>query len=283
MKKYLIALYRLSKLRIAFAITIEALVSMALIRRELPFWADVIKLFLTLTFATVGAGLANNLLDEPYDIAMERTSYRKEAIDLIGKKKLWTLSIVLSLLSFFLAGYFFSAVVLFLIVLAFLSYLFWYTLFLKRKSPFGAILGGLPGALPVLIGSYAQSSRFALDIWLFFLFMMLWQPPHFWALALYRKVDYELAKIPTLPVTFGEEYTKLFIYLYGFSLLPITLMMGYFGGYSKRYFALALSLGVYYLYQTIRTVEQKKYKKAFQVSLIYLLSIMASLLMEVAV
>ncbi|MDW8306623.1 MAG: heme o synthase [Leptospiraceae bacterium] len=276
------ALIILLKPRIALSVTLEAIVAMLLARRQMAEIRELFLLSVVLFLSSSGAALANNLLDEKWDLAMKRTSQRAEAIRLWGKEYLWFLAVLLILASLAAAWFFFHWLVAVLILGAALSYVLWYTLRLKRRSPFGAILGGLPGALPVLIGGYAVSMRFAVDIWLFFLFMMFWQPAHFWALALYLKDDYALARLPVMPVVYGEQYTKYFIYMYGASLIPITFMMGYWGGYSLTYFVFALLGGTYYLVQTVRfTYHKQEYKKAFVVSLVYLMWMFLSLFLEV--
>ena len=216
------------------------------------------------------------------DAKMPRTVKRDAAIRHLGEKKLWTITSIVLIACIVSAYLFLSAYTAICLFAASASYVVWYTLFLKRRNPFGAILGGIPGALPILVGSYGVSDRFALDSWLLFWFMMLWQPPHFWALTLKIEEDYKAAGIPVLPVVYGQEYTEVFIYLYGITLLPVSLMLGHFSGYSLFYLLSAVVLGVYYLLVTFYTIRvSKNYGLAFKTSLVYLTLLMIVIIVDI--
>ena len=164
----------------------------------------------------------------------------------------------------------------------FLSYAVWYTLYLKRRGPFGAIVGGLPGALPVLIGCYGISDRFAPDVWLLFAFMMLWQPAHFWALTLKIQGDYEEGGVPVLPLVYGNDYTRLYILIYGLSLPPLALAVGLSAGYSLVYLIGSGIASFYYVFRTVRGIyRQEQYGRAFFASIIYMLVLMLLLNLDI--
>jgi len=148
----------------------------------------------------------------------------------------------------FISVYFINIINALLILLAILSYTVLYTLYLKRSSPYGTILGGLPGALPVLIGYSAIDPGLGIGAWILFIFMILWQPPHFWALAQMYKDDYKKANIPVMPVVFGSNYTNIFILLYSISLIPLSLSLWFFGICSEYYAILVLIVGIYFQY-----------------------------------
>ncbi len=170
-----------------------------------------------------------------------------------------------------------------MIIAAILSYTLLYTLYLKRSSPYGTILGGLPGALPVLIGYAAIQPDIGLDGYILFAFMMLWQPPHFWALAQKYKLDYKKAGVPVMPVALGAKFTNIMILIYSISLLPLSLSF-WFLGYTSAYFAiLAIIFGGYFEYTIIRsTVTNSGYGRAFATSILYMLAIMLALILDLS-
>jgi len=148
-------------------------------------------------------------------------------------------------------------------------------MFLKKSSPFGTVLGGIPGALPVIIGYSAIQPELSIayiDIVVLFLFMMMWQPPHFWALAQHLLDDYEKGGFPTMPIVYGQEYTNYLIMIYSLALLPISLYFWIVGICSNFYGVMAIALGASFLYLVFLSFKQKKhYKSVFLFSILYML------------
>jgi len=143
-------------------------------------------------------------------------------------------------------------------------------------------IGGLPGALPVLIGYSAIQPSLGIGAWILFVFMILWQPPHFWALAQKYKDDYKKANIPVMPVVFGSNYTNIFILLYSISLIPLSLSLWFFGICSEYYAILVLIVGIYFQYVMLSSVLTKSnYGKAFGVSILYMLCFMLILILDI--
>lgn len=271
-------LIRLAKGSIIFTVVVTGLTGMLMAKRWLPPARELLWILGSLTLSSGSSAIMNNLLDYEMDKNMKRTLWRSEIIDRLGKKTLWAMALVMALLSFAPLVYFERWMAVGLTLAAVLSYAVWYTLYLKRRGPFGAIVGGLPGALPVLIGAYGISDRFAPDVWLLFAFMMLWQPAHFWALTLKIQHDYAEGGVPVLPLVYGNEYTRLYILIYGLSLPPLALAVGLFGGYSLVYLAGSGIASAYYIFRTVRGIYRKEqYGKAFFASIIYMLVIMALL------
>ncbi|MGB3365824.1 MAG: UbiA family prenyltransferase, partial [Thermodesulfobacteriota bacterium] len=186
-------------------------------------------------------------------------------------------------ISLFISFYYLNYIAALLIIAAILSYTLLYTLYLKRSSPYGTILGGLPGALPVLIGYAAIQPNIGLDGYILFAFMMLWQPPHFWALAQKYKLDYKNAGVPVMPVAMGAKFTNIMILIYSISLLPLSLSF-WFLGYTSAYFAImAIIFGGYFEYVIIKcTITNSGYGNAFAISILYMLGIMAALILDLS-
>jgi heme o synthase len=277
-------LIRLAKGSIIFTVVVTGFTGMLMARRSLPSLWELTWVLISLTLSSGSSAIMNNLLDYDMDKNMRRTQWRSATIDKFGKKNLWALSLLLALLSFVPLIFYSRWIATGLTLAAIVSYAIWYTLYLKRRGPFGAIVGGLPGALPVLIGAYGISDRFAPDIWLLFAFMMLWQPAHFWALTLKIQGEYERGGVPVLPLVYGDSYTRLYILIYGFSLPPLALAVGLSAGYGWIYLAGSAIASTYYVVRTVRGIyKQETYGRAFFASIIYMLVIMLLLNVEILV
>ncbi len=204
-----------------------------------PF-KDIIKIVpvsLGVMLSAAGSALINNILDREIDKMMSRTSKRPTAkgeIDVVEGMGVAVFMIFLGITSVLIFGGIVPAV---LDALAVISYDVLYTLILKRRDPFGVILGGIPGALPTLIGYYSTAGRFDLLSLILFAFMFLWQPPHFWALAIKYKEDYSKGNLPVMPLIYGDRFTKLQSLLYAASILPLVILPVVFG-YVKPVFLL---------------------------------------------
>ncbi|MBN8220138.1 MAG: protoheme IX farnesyltransferase [Spirochaetes bacterium] len=268
-------LIRLAKGSIIFTVVVTGFTGMLMAKRWFPPLSELAWILGSLTLSSGSSAIMNNLLDYGMDKNMKRTLWRSEIIDRFGKRTLWAIALVMAALSFVPLVYFQRWYAVGFTLAAILSYAVWYTLYLKRRGPFGAIVGGLPGALPVLIGSYGISDRFAPDVWLLFAFMMLWQPAHFWALTLKIQHDYAEGGVPVLPLVYGNDYTRLYILIYGLSLPPLALAVGLSAGYSLVYLIGSALISVYYVVKTVRGIyQQDQYGRAFFASIIYMLVVM---------
>jgi heme o synthase len=251
-------------------------------KRWMPPLREIAWILGSLTLSSGSSAIMNNLLDYEMDKNMKRTLWRSELIDSIGKKRLWAIALSMAAISFAPLVYFGRWYAVGFTAAAILSYAVWYTLYLKRRGPFGAIVGGLPGALPVLIGAYGISDRFAPDIWLLFAFMMLWQPAHFWALTLKIQHDYAEGGVPVLPLVYGNDYTRLYILIYGLSLPPLALAVGLSAGYGWLYLVGSGIASAYYVVKTVRGIyRQEQYGRAFFASIIYMLVVMLLLNLDI--
>jgi len=255
---------------------------MVLANRGIPASNIIFYTLISLFLSAGGSAVLNNVLDQELDVLMDRLGKRVHAMRRVGEKQAIVISVVMIISSLFISLYFINYVNAFLIILAILSYTILYTLYLKRSSPYGTILGGIPGALPVLIGYSAIEPALGIGAWVLFIFMILWQPPHFWALAQKYKDDYKKANIPVMPVVFGVEYTNLFILLYSVSLIPLTLSLWFMNICSEYYAILVLISGIYFEYVMFKSVITKtNYGKAFGVSILYMLSFMLILVFDI--
>jgi len=235
----------------------------------------------SLLLAAAGSAMLNGLLDAPLDRKMDRLKARVSALDTVGTSMLLavaltcivtglSLALLLNLLVFLLT---LSAVILYTLA---------YTLFLKRRYAWGAIPGGIPGALPVLIGQAAVAGSLDIDGILLFILLFLWQPPHFWVLALRYRDDYRAAGLPVLPLACGEPYTSLMILLYVIPLLPVSVALAVIGCCSPLWAAYASILWLYLLAVMCRhVVSASRYHRAFRGSIVYLVLLLITIILDV--
>jgi protoheme IX farnesyltransferase len=283
LKNVLVSLVLLIKPRIILSVTFTGFAGMVLANRGVPSADTILFGILSLFLSASGSAILNNVFDRQIDVMMERLNRRVEALRVVGEKAAISISIFFMTVSLFISFALLNYINGILIIAAILSYTFLYTLYLKRFSPYGTILGGIPGALPVLIGYAAVNPQIGIDGIILFLIMMLWQPPHFWALAQKYKEDYKQAGIPVMPVIMGTRYTNIFMLLYSLSLLPLSLSLWLFGYCSVYYAFVAIVLGIYFDYVMVQSVRKSaNYGKAFGVSILYILILMASVTIDIS-
>ena len=164
-----------------------------------------------------------------------------------------------------------------------IGYGFIYSMYLKRATPQNIVIGGAAGAAPPVLGWTAVTGTLDPNSLLLFLIIFAWTPPHFWALAIYRREDYKAVDVPMLPVTHGVEFTRLHILLYTIIMCIVTLlpylvqMSGFF------YLVCACILNVGFLYYAIRMQydhDDRLAMKTFSYSIIYLMLLFAALLID---
>ncbi len=281
--KIVVSTILLSKPGIILSVAFTGVAGMVLANRGIPPLGLTLLTVVALLLSAAGSAILNNVLDKQIDTLMSRLSKRVDALEVVGEKTATLISLVFIAVSLFISFYYLNAVNGALIIAAILSYTLLYTLYLKRSSPYGTILGGLPGALPVLVGYTAVNSHIGVDGIILFVFMMLWQPPHFWALAQKYKLDYKRAGVPVMPVALGSKFTNVMILLYSIALLPLSLSLWILHYCSDYYAVFAIISGLYFEYVMIRSaVKNTDYGKAFGTSIIYMLIIMVSLILDLS-
>ncbi len=175
----------------------------------------------------IGAGAAaaiNMWYDRDIDLHMLRTQNRPLPAGRLKPEKALAFGIVLSTGSVAMMAILVNGTASALLALTIFYYVFIYTVWLKRRTPQNIVIGGASGALPPVIGWAAVTGDIGLGAVLLFAIIFLWTPPHSWALALFRRGDYEAAGVPMMPVVAGERKTKLLMLVYTAALLPVTLL-----------------------------------------------------------
>ncbi len=263
----------LTKPRIIVLLLIVALASMLIAAPgRLSLW---IILF-TLLGGALSAGSANAvncLLDRDIDALMHRTRRRPLPALRMEPPFAFAFATVLGVLAFVVLAVLVNLLSAVLAMGALFFYVVVYTVWLKRATPQNIVIGGAAGAMPPLIGWAAATGRVELPAFILFLIVFLWTPPHFWALALYRREDYARAGIPMLPVVAGEEETRRQIVLYSALLVAATLLLYPLGAMGRLYAVCALVLGAGFLALALQVRRQRTVAAAvrlFGYSLLYL-------------
>lgn len=215
---------------------------------------DLNHLLLTL----LGAALAiasgcvfNNYMDRKIDAKMERTQSRAlvaGSIPEINALIFGTVLLILGIVSFAL---FTNIITLFTAILGFIFYVFIYGYF-KRKTVHGTLIGSISGATPPVIGYTAVSGMYDLGAFLLFLVLVFWQMPHFYAIGIFRKKEYQKASLPLLPIVKGIGITKKQIFLYGIGFIMATSLLTVFGFTGYVYLAVISAVGVMWVYKMYR-------------------------------
>jgi len=275
--------YSLCKPKIVAMIVFTAMVGMFLSTPGMvPLHAFV--------FGSIGIGLAaasaaaiNHIVDEKIDTIMMRTRRRPLPKGRLSAQAAMIFAACLCLLSMLVLALLVNVLTAVLTLVSLIGYGFVYSMYLKRATPQNIVIGGAAGAAPPVLGWSAISGTLDPASLLLFLIIFAWTPPHFWALAIYRRNDYARAAIPMLPVTHGVEFTRLQILLYTIvlfivTLLPyVTLMSGFI------YLCGAVVLGGWFLYYAIKMQKDHSDRLALQTftySIVYLLALFAFLLID---
>jgi len=231
-----------------------------------------------------GAAFAMNcLIEQAVDAKMKRTAWRPSATGEISPFHITIFSIVLGSIGMFVLWNFTNPLTMWLTVATFVGYAVIYTWLLKPATPQNIVIGGLSGAMPPALGWAAVTNSVPAEAWLLVLIIFVWTPPHFWALALYRRDDYVQSGLPMLPVTHGERFTLLNILLYTLILIAATLLPYIYGMSGLVYLISAIILGFIFLAYVIAlfiSYSDVLAKKTFRFSITYLSLLFAALLID---
>ena len=279
--------FELTKPRVVALIVFTAIIGMFLAVPALPPWRVVLFGALGIWLAASSAAAINHLLDQRIDALMARTAHRPLPTGSLRPRQVLAFAIVLGAASMLLLALWVNVLTAVLTFASLIGYAIVYTGFLKRATPQNIVIGGLAGAMPPLLGWSAVTGMRGDKDWAFALLLVLiifvWTPPHFWALAIFRREDYSRAMIPMLPVTHGVEYTRWQILFYTVLLVLVTLLPWIAGMSGVFYLGGAVVLGAVFLYYAIRLMKPPSEAFAMQVfgySIWYLMALFAFLLVD---
>jgi protoheme IX farnesyltransferase len=236
-----------------------------------------------LGLACGGASALNHVLDRDIDRSMGRTSKRPVAGGRVSPELALEFGLALSALSFVLLASLVNVLAAVLALIGNLFYVLVYTRWLKRSTPQNIVIGGAAGAVPPLVGWAAATGNLTLPALYLFLIVFFWTPPHFWALALLIKRDYEAARIPMLPVVRGDRETARQILLYTIVLVALTLVPVVTGTFGPLYLAAAAVLGGQFLrlaWALRRELTPRRAGVLFHYSLAYLALLFVAIAIE---
>ncbi len=230
------------------------------------------------------ANALNQFFERDRDLLMQRTAKKRPLPQgLISPTSALVFSIVIGSLGNFMLWYWGGWLAFALGVGTIAFYSFYYTLWLKPRTPYNIVIGGIAGATGPLIAWAAVTGTISWLPFILFLIVFMWTPPHFWALALCCKEDYSKVGLPMLPLIKGDEYTRKQILLYSLTLLPLSLSL-YFTGYvGNIYLIAAMVLGIIFILAAIllcRIKSIKVYWQFFAYSILYLLFLFTFLIVD---
>jgi heme o synthase len=278
--------YVLTKPRVVQLIVFCAVIGMALAVPGMPTLADL-RLGLVagvgIWLVAGAAAVFNCLVEKTIDAKMRRTSWRPTARGELGDGETLLFACLLCGAGSWLLYEWVNPLTMWLTFATFVGYAVVYTVVLKPLTPQNIVIGGASGAMPPVLGWAAMTGDVGPQALILFLIIFLWTPPHFWALALYRVEDYRKSGLPMLPVTHGNEFTRLQVFLYTIVLFAACLMPFAAGMSSWFYLACAVALSAgfaWYGYRLWREYSDALARKTFRFSLIHLSLLFAALLID---
>jgi protoheme IX farnesyltransferase len=276
----------LTKPRVIQLIVFCALIGMVLAVPGIPNLADV-KLAaiacLGIWLVSGAAAAFNCIVEQAIDARMKRTAWRPTAQGQLSDRDTLLFSAVLCAAGSAILYIWVNPLTMWLTFATFVGYAVVYTVILKPLTPQNIVIGGASGAMPPVLGWAAMTGDVGPEALILFLIIFLWTPPHFWALALYRVEDYRKSGLPMLPVTHGNEFTRLQILLYTIVLLPACLMPFIYRMSGWFYLACAMLLSLifcWYGWALWRQYSDELARKTFKFSLVHLSLLFAALLID---
>jgi protoheme IX farnesyltransferase len=236
--------------------------------------------------ASGGAGAINHYVDRDIDAIMTRTRRRPLPAGRVAPEYALLFGIVLSVLAVYVLTAFINPVAAVLSLSGNLFYVFVYTIWLKRTTPQNIVIGGAAGAVPPLVGWAAVTGQVSVPALLMFLLVFAWTPPHFWALALYKRGDYAAAGVPMLPAVRGEEETRRQILAYTVATVLASLLFYPLGVLGVPYLVAAMVLGGRFLWLVARLFRERSdqlAKRVFLYSMQYLGFLFAAMVIDAVV
>ena len=278
--------YVLTKPRVVQLIVFCALIGMVLAVPGLPDAAALQRMLIAcvgIWLVAAAAAAFNCLVEKAIDARMRRTSWRPTARGELSAAQALGFSALLCALGSAVLYLWVNPLTMWLTLATFVGYAIIYTVILKPLTPQNIVIGGASGAMPPVLGWAAMAGTVEPQALILFLIIFLWTPPHFWALALYRVEDYRKSGLPMLPVTHGNEFTRLQVLLYTFILLAACLLPFIYrmSGWLYLVAALVLNAGfIGYAFQLWRRYSDALARKTFRFSLIHLSLLFAALLVD---
>ncbi len=275
--------YELCKPNVVYMMLICAFVGMLLAEESVESFGYLLVALTGIAFCAASAAAINQVIDRKTDASMTRTDQRPLPQGELSATHASIFALIIGLFGATILFLYVNTLTMALTLASLIGYAFIYTVYLKRATPQNIVIGGLAGAAPPLLGWASVTNSIDPYALLLVLIIFVWTPPHFWALAIYRRNEYAKESIPMLPVTHGVVFTKLQIVLYTIilyvvSLLPYVVLMS-----GEIYLFSALILSSIFLYYSINLYYSSDIEdamKTFQFSIYYIFLIFLALLID---
>tara|TARA_A100001015_G_scaffold30054_1_gene33487 strand:- start:612 stop:1487 length:876 start_codon:yes stop_codon:yes gene_type:complete len=275
--------YELCKPNVVYMMLICAFVGMLLAEESVSSFGYLFVSLTGIACCAASAAAVNQVIDRNTDASMTRTDQRPLPQGELSPTHASVFALIIGILGALILYLYVNTLTMILTLASLVGYAFIYTVYLKRATPQNIVIGGLAGAAPPLLGWSSISNSIDPHALLLVLIIFVWTPPHFWALAIYRKDEYAKESIPMLPVTHGVTFTKLQIVLYTIilfivSMLPYVVLMS-----GEIYLFSALILSTIFLYYSINLYfsnDEEDAMKTFQFSIYYIFLIFLALLID---
>lgn len=274
---------KISKLEITFLIDIVAITGFLSVPGSINHSILLFPLLASGSLASMSASIFNNLYDRDIDPEMKRTSSRQKIITEQNYKHFYAVALAMILLSSAISYYFINALTMVFILGGFASYVFLYTIFLKRRTTWNIVIGGIAGSFPALAGWSSLTDTVSATALFIAFIVFLWTPTHFWSLATGNVEDYKKAGVPMLPAVVGIKKGAFWIVanttvLVAYSFLPLLIKSIHVGAI---YFLIATVMDLVLVYYVVKPLSEnlssRSFKKAFHFSNLYLLFILLSI------
>lgn len=273
----------LCKPRVTALIVFTAIIGMLMATPGMVSIPLLIATTIGIAFSSGAAAAFNCLIEHKIDAVMARTRARALPTGQVSSSQTVFFASLLGATGLSILYYFVNPITMWLTFATFVGYAVIYTVFLKPATPMNIVIGGASGAMPPILGWAAVTNTVSPESLIMFLIIFSWTPPHFWALALYRREEYAKVGMPMLPVTHGERFTLLHILLYTIILVAVSLMPYALGMSGLVYLLSTIILdGIFmaYVIGLYRNYSDDLAKRTFKYSIIYLMLLFAALLVD---
>ncbi|MBC3873714.1 heme o synthase [Undibacterium flavidum] len=273
----------LTKPRVTQLAVFCAVIGMFLATPGLPDWRIVVAATIGIWLLAGAAFAVNCLVEREIDARMARTARRPSAQGEMTTQQILLFSGVIGGAGMWILYALVNPLTMWLTFVTFVGYAVIYTIILKPATPQNIVIGGLSGAMPPALGWAAIANEVPMQAWLLVLIIFVWTPPHFWALAMYRRDDYAKSGLPMLPITHGPEFTRFHIWLYTIALFATTLLPYAVKMSGLIYLVSAIILGLgflWYAWRIYRHYDDVLARKTFTFSIVYLSLLFAALLID---
>lgn len=275
--------FTLCKPRVTALIVFTAIIGMFLATPGMVPLQILLAGTIGIAMASGAAAAFNHLIEQKIDAKMARTRGRPLPTGQINSKQTFIFATVVATIGLAILYFLVNPLTMWLTFATFIGYAVIYTIFLKPATPLNIVIGGLSGAMPPALGWAAVTGVVSAEAWILVLIIFAWTPPHFWALALYRREEYAKSGLPMLPVTHGEMYTRLHILLYTIILVAVTLIPFAMRMSGMIYLVSVLLLDAVFMAYAIKlykTYSDALAKSTFKYSILYLMLLFLALVID---